>query len=372
MKRIAFVIDSLYNSGGMEHSMSIIAGALTEDFDVTVITGLELERPLFYPLHPKIHYVDIGVNPDLKKKGFWQNPIKKDYYIKLEDFLMHNQMDFVISLGGITQYFLYKIKDGSKKILWFKFELNIFKVWVKGGLIRSWLEATFQKYRMVFHISKFGKIVLLTDNDLRLWSKFTSRAVRIYNPLTLDTAPIISDLSSKQVIAVGRLTKVKGFDYLVDAWALVYKKFPDWRLVIYGEGDDREELQKQINTLGLYEVITMPGRTKNIVEKYANSSFFVLTSREEGFGNVMTEAESCGLPIIAFDCPYGPREIIKDGYNGFLIHQIGDIVALSNYIIKLIEDEQLRKKMSENALDDVQRFAIDKIKRQWVKLLNSL
>ena len=247
--------------------MSIIAGALTEDFDVTVITGLELEKPLFYPLHPKIHYVDIGVNPDLKKKWFWQNPIKKDYYIKLEDFLMRNQMDFVISLGGITQYFLYKIKDGSKKILWFKFELNIFKVWVKGSLIRSWLEATFQKYRMIYHISKFGKIVLLTDNDLKLWSKFTSRVVRVYNPLTLDSSPIVSDLSNKQVIAVGRLTKVKGFDYLIEAWKLVYKKYPDWRLVIYGEGDDREELQAQIDNLGLQEVITMPGRTKNMVEK---------------------------------------------------------------------------------------------------------
>ena len=109
-----------------------------------------------------------------------------------------------------------------------------------------------------------------------------------------------------------------------------------------------------------------------MVEKYANSSFFVLTSREEGFGNVMTEAESCGLPIIAFDCPYGPREIIKDGYNGFLIRQIGDIIALSNYIIKLIEDEQLRRQMSKNALNDVQRFSVDKIKKQWMMLLNNL
>lgn len=372
MKKIVFVIDSLYNSGGMEHSMSIVAGALANEFDVTVITGLELGKPLFYPLHSKVHYVDIGVNPNLKKKAFWQIPTMRDYQAKLEQYLLNNPVDYVVSLGGITQYFLYKIKDGSKKILWFKFEIDIFKVWAKGNRFKYWLETTFQKYRMIYHISKFDRIVLLTDHDLQLWKKYTKRALRIYNPLTLDTAPIISDLSAKQVIGVGRLTKVKGFDYLINAWAAVYRKFPDWNLVIYGEGEERENLQRQIELLKLNDVITMPGSTKGIVSKYAESSFFVLTSREEGFGNVMTEAEACGLPVIAFNCPYGPCEIIKNGYNGFLIQQIGDVESLSNYIIRLIEDEKLRKKMSENALKDVTRFSVDNIKREWLTLLNSL
>lgn len=372
MKKIVFVIDSLYNSGGMEHSMSVIAGALTEEYEVTVITGLEMEKPLFYPLSPAVHYVDIGVNADLRKKTFRQHPVMEDYRCKLESFLYQNRMDYVVSLGGITQYFLYKIKDGSKKILWFKFEINIFKVWAQGKPLKVWAEATFQKYRMIYHISRFDKIILLTNRDAGQWRKFTSRGVCIYNPLTLDGKPKVSDLSAKQVIAVGRLTKVKGFDYLIDAWRCVHKHHPDWKLYIYGEGDDRGRLQWQIDHHHLQDVVFLPGRTKDIVSKYAESSMFVLSSREEGFGNVLTEAEACGLPVIAFDCPYGPGEIIRDGYNGFLIPRIGDVDMLAEKINLLIENRDLRKGMGQNALADVARFSVGKIKEEWIKMLQTL
>ncbi|KGF36656.1 glycosyltransferase family 4 protein [Hoylesella buccalis] len=370
--RLAFVIDSLYNSGGMEHSMSIVAGALTSKYDVTVITGLQNKRELFYPLSPKITYVDISVDPNLKKKHLFEMPIINDYRKKLEKYLFEHRMDYVVSLGGITQYFLYKIKDGSKKILWFKFEINIFKVWATGNPIKVLCETTFQKYRMIYHISKFDKIVLLTDSDLKQWRNYTNRAVRIYNPLTLDVPLQISDLSNKQVIAVGRLTKVKGFDFLIDAWGKVNKEHPDWELVIYGDGEERSNLQRQIENLGLSSVIQMPGRTKELVSKYAASSIFILTSREEGFGNVMIEAEACGLPIIAFDCPYGPREIIRNEYNGYLIPKIGDVDTLSEKIIKLISDSTLRKKIGNNALKDVKRFSVDKICNEWVQLLSTI
>ena len=105
MKKIAFVIDSLYNSGGMEKSMSVVAGVLTDLLDVTVITGLQKGHPLFYPLNNKVHYVDLRVNSNLTKGMPWDRSIRNDYFLKLKCFLCQNNYNYVVSLGGITQYF---------------------------------------------------------------------------------------------------------------------------------------------------------------------------------------------------------------------------------------------------------------------------
>lgn len=370
-KHVCFITDSLFNSAGIEHSLSVIASALSDDYKVTVLTAFQKGRPLFYPISKNISYFDLNVNNKLKQEP-WNNSVKKDFQKKLYNFLKQNPQDIVISVGGLSQFCLYKIKDRSKKIFWFKFEINIYKVWTANfNCLKRTLLSKIQKYRMIYYARKYDRIVVLTDSDKRQWDKYTHKAIRIYNPITLDRSPKISDCSNKNVIAVGRLERVKGFDLLITAWSEINKKHPDWKLTIFGEGSERHTLEKIISDLKLQYVVSLPGKTKDIIKQYANSSIFVLSSREEGFGNVLVEAEACGLPIISFDCPYGPREIINDNINGFLV-PTENISKLTSRINELINNEQLRKEMGQQSLLAAKKFLLKNIKKEWINNFETL
>lgn len=368
MKRICFIADSLYNSAGTEHSLSVIASSLVSDYKVTVLTAFQKGKPLFYHLNKEVTYNDLGVN-DKPGSFFFHNRTMDDFKVKLTDYLKTYPQDYVITVGGFSQFFLYKIKDGSKKIFWFKFEINIYRTWAanKGWFKRN-IVSMIQKYRMIYHARKFDRIIVLTDADKEKWDKYTKKAIRIYNPITLEEVPKVSDCSKKEVIAAGRLERVKGFDLLISAWSDVNKNHPDWKLTIFGEGSERRNLEELIDSLNLKDAVNLPGKTKNIIEQYSDSSIFVLSSREEGFGNVLVEAEACGLPIVSFDCPYGPREIVNDKVNGYLVHP-DDVKELAYYINLLISNEKLRKEMGRKSIKESKRFSLHAIKEQWNKII---
>lgn len=178
----------------------------------------------------------------------------------------------------------------------------------------------------------------------------------------------VSSLNAKQVIAAGRYMPQKGFDLLITAWRLVSDRHPDWLLRIYGDGM-REELQQQIDRLKLQENCILEHTVTNIVDKYCESSIFVLSSRYEGFGMVLVEAMACGVPPVSFACPCGPKDIISDGEDGFLVEN-GNVFALAEKICRLIEDEKLRKRMGALARINVKRFEIDRVASDWKQLLN--
>ena len=152
---------------------------------------------------------------------------------------------------------------------------------------------------------------------------------------------------------------------MVDSWKIVADKHPDWRLNIYGEGELRNSLQKQIDQNGHHDKVTLCGRTDNIMEKYLESSIFVLSSRDEAFGLVITEAEACGLPVVTFACPNAPAELVDDGQNGFVIQKVGDIKTMAARIDDLIKDETLRKTMGKASVAFAERFIEDKIWKEW-------
>ena len=150
-----------------------------------------------------------------------------------------------------------------------------------------------------------------------------------------------------------------------------FKKYPDWSLEIYGEGPERENLQNKINKLDLGKSFLLKGVEKNIVNKYLESSFYVMSSRFEGMPMVLLEAMSCGLPVISFDCPCGPRDMIKDNENGFLI-EFGNIEKMAKKIEELIITEEKRKLFGKNAKRNVQIFSQDKVMNQWKELFESM
>ncbi|WP_455062201.1 glycosyltransferase family 4 protein [Prevotella fusca] len=357
--RIAYIINGLYNSAGMERVFTVRANSLCKTLDITFITNAQGDKPDYFPLDKRIHRIDIGG--------------EKPYREGLEQCLIDNKYDITVSTSGEEFYFLYKIKDGSKKVFEFHFSYDISMVWM-GGIknpLKRRLLIELQKFRRIYIASHYDKVVVLTKTDCVKWSRWLSKVTYIYNPLTIKPEKR-STVKDKVAIAVGRLNYQKGFDYLVDAWQQVHDSFPDWRLNIYGEGMLRAQLENQINKKKLSSSITLCGSSDDIMLRYCESSIFVLSSRDEAFGLVLTEAEACGLPIVAFDCPSGPRELMEDGGNGFLVCPVGNIKELASCIIRLMSDYSLRQQMGQRSIELSERFKIGKVSAQWIELYNEL
>ena len=174
------------------------------------------------------------------------------------------------------------------------------------------------------------------------------------------------DYRTKRVIAAGRYVHQKGFDLLLEAWHRIDKSLSDWHLYIFGN-ENRKPYQRIVDKYDMNHHVHLMPATPKIVEEFSKSSIFVLSSRFEGFGLVLVEAMSCGLPCVSFDCPYGPRDIITDEEDGLLVEN-GNIEALAKAIERLMEDEGLRRSMGEKAINNVSRFNQETIMKQWNQL----
>ncbi len=177
-------------------------------------------------------------------------------------------------------------------------------------------------------------------------------------------------MKKKIVLAAGRITGIKGFDMLIESWRLLEERFPDWKLVIAGEGEDRAALEQQIADAGLTRV-ELPGRISDMAAMYRQVEFFVLPSRGEGFVMVLLEAMAFSLPAVAFACKAGVKEVIYDGENGYLA-RLGDINTLADRMARLMEDGALRHRMGAAARESMERFKTEKILNDWEDMLKSL
>lgn len=181
----------------------------------------------------------------------------------------------------------------------------------------------------------------------------------------------VCSLETKTVLSAGRIDNIKGFDLLIEAWKKISKIYPDWKLRIAG-GGNADSLKELINKYGLNETVSLIGPVSDMAAEYMRCSLFVLSSRFESFGLVIIEAKSFGVPVVSFDCPLGPREIIRNGKDGLLVEN-GNISKLAEAISTLVKNKELREVMGACAVDDYQyRWNMDKVVSQWVSLLNEL
>jgi glycosyltransferase involved in cell wall biosynthesis len=223
---------------------------------------------------------------------------------------------------------------------------------------------------------RLDALVLLTERDREAYGKFLNGAQQRLAVLPNAVTPLggpPADLSAKVAVAAGRfgLDGQKGIDLLLEAWVLVAEQHPDWRLVIYGRGRARDALTAQRTALGLDGVVEMPGATDDMGSSMGAGSIFVLSSRFEGFPLILLEAMSKGLACVAFDCPTGPADIVDDGRNGLLV-PAEDVEALSRAILRMIEDDDLRRRSAEAGRQTAAAYTLAEIEPRWERFFSEM
>lgn len=376
--KIAYCIPALYYPSGMERVLTLKANYFAEvyGYEIHIILTDGKGRQPYYELHPSIIIHQLNIDYDelngmplykkLPKYMAKQGLFKR----KLKECLYEIRPDITISLLRRDINFINSVKDGSVKLGEIHFNKSNYRDFSNSRLpefIRSMVRK-YWKAQLIRQLRQLKRFIVLSHEDAQEWTELDNVEV-IHNPLPFFPEQM-SDGSRKQVIAVGRYVPQKGFDRLISAWQQVAQRHPDWVLRIYGDGM-REQLQQQINELGITSSCILEPTVQNIVEKYCESSVFALSSRFEGFGMVIIEAMACGVPPVSFTCPCGPRDIIDDGKDGLLVED-GNIEQLAEKISYLLEHEDIRKEMGKQARMDVQRFRIENIAGQWKRLFEEL
>lgn len=371
--KIIYCIHSIYNPGGMERVLLNKVKYLVEKkgWEIMIVTTDQHSRPPFYPFPDGIRMIDLGVNysedndKNVFAKIFGYLRRRRLHKARLTEVLCREKADFVVSLYPSESSFIPSIKDGSKKILELHF-CKFFRLqYMRGGLIG--LIDKFRTWQDERIVKKFDKFVVLTEEDKENWGELEN--IEVIPNASLSMFDKFSDLSAKRVIAVGRLDYQKGFDRLVKAWEIVWNtgQFNDWRLDIFGQGEWHDMLQDMIDERGLTDCLKLNRPTNDIGKEYAESSLIVMTSNYEGFGMVLVEAMSCGVPAVAFDCQCGPRDIVRHGERGLVVKN-GDIDGLAEAMMTLMKDDELRKRMGEEAKKVVETFSEAKVMDKWVRL----
>lgn len=377
--KILYCIPALYNPGGMERIITEKINYLSQipDCKLYVVTTDQQLLPNFFQLNKLVKVINLDINFD---SDFAQKPGKKYlalkkklrlYRTELENIIHANKIDICISTGGKELEFLYKMKGDFKKILELHFSKNFRKQFIlarHSGYIYKILGNL--RNRQLLHQTKLlDAVVVITKADLKEWQKTHSNVSQIYNFITV-TSDKPAALENKRAIAVGKLDPQKGFDMLIDAWNLRKEFLEDWTLDIFGQGEWFEMLTEKIKLYHLENNIFLKGISSDIKSEYLNSSLFLFSSRYEGFGLVLAEAMSCGLPAVSFDCPQGPSEII-DSSNGFLI-PLGNLEKFADAMVVLAQNKEERIIKGTNATSSIKKFDKDVIMKQWINLFRSL
>ena len=376
--KIVYCTPALYMAGGVERVLTLKANYFAEHFgyDITIILTEGKDKPLFYPLSDKIKVINLDINFEemwtcsFLKKAFVYLKKQRIFKKRLSEELLRIRPDITMSLLRREINFINEIQDGSKKIGELHVNRANYRNFEAGD--SNVIKNLFAKYWMrnlVSHLKKLILFVVLTEEDKASWTELDNVEV-IPDPLAFDIDKV-SPLTNKRVIAVGRYVYQKGFDLLLQAWAKIEKQHPDWELAIYGMGD-RTPYEQIVDELNIdRNRCHLNGPTDDIKQEYLNSSLFVFSSRFEGFGMVLIEAMACGLTVISFDCPCGPKDIVRHQEDGILVPS-GDITLLANAMNQLMSDDTLRQEMSSKAVVNVRRYQLDVITQKWESLFDNV
>ncbi len=359
MKKITFFYEDIYMVGGAERVLSIIANELSKKYEVEVISlfkPVDKDKPVFE------YFSGISILSILEEGRY--KPLTHHWFEiskAVRKFLKNYQTDvFICATVRIIPFVRFYMKN-NRFFMWehsnsfAKFKLDL---WQIGRFIGA---------------KKADKVIVLSDRDknnyIKKYHVKSSKVVRIYNPS--DNNPLSSeyDINSKLIMSVSRIVEGKGYDLLIKVAKQVFSKHPDWKWRIYGDGNYKATLEKEIEANDLSNNVILMGYVKDVKERYKEHSIYVSCSKTEGFSMVYIEAHNAKLPIVSFNINCGPDEIITEGKNGYLIEPF-DINEMTNKINYLIENPKVRKEMSDNTGFDKEKLNIEKITKEWIELID--
>lgn len=379
--KILYIINKMTNLAGIERILTCKMNYLSEktDYSVFLATYEQPDQALSFQLNKKITYQPIKA-PIPQREGMtlfgWMKAYfsaRKIFKHKFRDVLIDIHPDIVICTSYAYPV-LDVIIDTSRHI----HAKTIMESHVKGDTVSmKYFVYNHMTARLFFiwdsyimkKLNNVDCIVTLTQDDKNFWKRYVWRVEVIPNLLTIAPKKVI-DYRSKRVIAAGRYVYQKGFDMLLEAWHSIDKDFSDWHLFIYGNGK-RKLYQQIVDKYKMNCNTHLMDATKDIAEEFSKSSIFVLSSRFEGFGLVLAEAMSCGLPCISFDCPHGPRDIITDREDGLLVEN-GNVEALASAIEQLMTNDTLRETLGKRAAENINRYSPERVIEQWDNLFMTL
>lgn len=354
--KICYFYTDITMRGGIERVISLLTSVQADDkdLDITIVSQYKtFENPL-YQFPKSIKYVYLREQSyDGSPASFRRLKLLFQNISCVRNFFKKNDFDLILSLAFPNTFILLLAGIEMSKVI--SVEHTYYAYYNSG--IRLLRNTIYKRCKA---------IVVLTNKDKKYFDKYLRNVYAIPNPVLLVNRKYSESLDGR-IISVGRLEYEKGFDILIRVFSQIHKKYPNWILDIYGEGTLKEQLQNLIDSEQLSGFANLRGVTNQVLEEMNRSSFFVSSSRFEGFSMVLVEAMSQGIPCVSFNCPNGPADIIDNGVNGILVSN-QDENALREAMVRLMDNRDLRIKMGKSAYFSIEKFEINKIVAQWKHL----
>lgn len=348
--RIAFVIPDVTRGYGTERTTVLLANAFaSQGHEVSVLSVFKEESQLRFSVDERVKICYL-----IQERYTHRNSLLSIFrqYISavksLRDYFRKHTQDVIIGQTFLSNFFLWISGNTKCTFACEHYEYGAYNWGLRA--FRNWM------YR------KFRQVVVLTERDAKIFISHHVKCAVIPNMISF---PITEEpaCGNKRMISVGRLHAQKGYDLLLYALKPVFEKHPDWSMDIYGEGEDRPMLEKLRHELNLAGNVRFRGFSTDIQNEYLHSSFYVMSSRFEGFPMVLLEAMACGLPIVSFDCPNGPADLLND--DAGLLVEAGNIKELSEAITLMIEKPDKREMYVKNGLHKIRQYTANEIYKKW-------
>ena len=350
--KLLFVIRDAHGWAGTERVLNLVSNALSDRHEVEILSlsprpsgsiGYRYEKGIkrsYFPVSPGVISV-VASN------------------FRIAAFVGKSDYDAVVlaGIGEIKYFLLATLLHSTKIVAWEHFNAAY----------------THKRFNRKFAARYCDAIIVLTSQDSADWRRLLSpkaRIVHIPNPVP-NFPDHTAALTSKRILALGRLEEQKRFDLLLDAYAIFSRTHQDWRLRIRGSGSKEKELRLKVVSLGLERLVEILDPTFDVDAEYSNASLYAMSSKFEGFPMTLLEAMAYGVPCVSFFCPNGPSEIIHDGEDGYVVRQ-GDVAALASRMNQVADDENLRRRMGEKARENIGRYDVGRITDLWAAFFEEL
>jgi glycosyltransferase involved in cell wall biosynthesis len=353
-RTVCFLTGTLNALAGAERMTAVMASALAErGYRVHVISLWDRES--CFPLHPTVRHHAL----------FEQRPSFKTRYAAtvagIRRYVREHAIDTLIEVDPMLTLFtvLATLGLGVHRIAW------------EHCHFHEDLGRPMRRFARRIAARTGAAIVVLTERDRQQWRAALAprcRVVVIPNALPFPYPALPAERKSKTVLAVGRLTAAKGFDVLLRAWSQVSPRFPQWRLRIVGDGEQRAALESQVASQRIADTVSMVGGTREVAREYSRADVFCLSSRYEGFGLVLIEAMAYGLPIVATACETGPSALLEHGRSAYMVG-VDDDVSLANGLAAVMSDPAMADTLAHGGRMVARTFAIEAVADLWSELL---